>query len=136
MKYSLRDKIFRSARNWGWLLAIAVSIILYIMAIGANSAGVPLPGLNGDTKVTTNVVPLNPGTSTALEVCQKATTLAKLPLMVEPPPPKDSYRYIAQFGASTLNWPDDQINRVADLDGTSIVLDQETISCLRKAKSL
>ena len=120
-------RIVLAAFGSGALVLSAVTLI------GTNATGQPVAFTPSQPDVV-RVVPLSPGTATALTVCQQGEKI-KLPLLTDPPPPTGSYRYIAQFGASTLSWPDDRINKTAILDGQPVVLSEETIRCLHSAKA-
>lgn len=125
---------FREIHQLAWSYwFIPVSVILVLIALTAFSyslAGTPV----GDPRVKYTEVraPSSPGLATALEAC-KLGKLSRMPLVNGL---VSSWKYFAQFGLVTVEWPDSPpgANAIALVDGQPVVLSEEVQRCFRAAR--
>jgi hypothetical protein len=112
------------------IVAIMVAMLAIVVASNATNTAPPLVVTDDGPRY---IVPESPGLVNALEVCEKGVKDSQ-EFGVIPPPSTPVYEYISEFGASKLRWVDSGNNRVAELDGSIVVLSDEVMQCFRKSR--
>jgi len=56
-EHTPRDRVFAAARDWGWLLAIAVSVVVSVIAVALVYSRLDVPGVGKLPATTEEIVP-------------------------------------------------------------------------------